>query len=650
MISRATKIFLLWVSLLVLPVVAAADAVPDRFELAAVTFTGVESVSRSALERTLAAQTPPVWKVWAADPVLSAQDLEDDRLRIQQFYRSNGFYQTVVDLSVAVSGPAPDRSTGAPASQNQKLAESGQSPAEALPRVRVTFEIAEGPAVVIDSIDLAIDGPLKGIERAVLLADTHLETGQVFRVAEYEEAKKNITQSLANRGYPFAEVSGKAVVDPAANQAQLSFRVGPGPLTFFGPTTISQEGTAVSEAVIRRALTYTQGQLYDASKVEASRRNLFRLDVFRIAIIQTGEPPAEDGGSVPMRVQLTARDRQSVRLGIGYGTEDKLRLQVGWTYRNLGGQGGLMTLSARSSAINKSVQLAYDQPSFLDARNHLTARAGNELDEPPAYKNRRIFTDVSLNRMLGSHWFMRTGYSLSFNTEESVAADSPVSIPEQQYLDESTRISAVGLEIARDTRNDLLNPKSGSLLAAKIGVAPEFLGSELAYYQPAIDARKLLPVFKGIVLAGRVYLETIQGMQGSTFIPAFKRLYLGGSDTVRGYGYQELPPLDRNGDPIGGQSAFNASVELRFPIYDALSGVTFVDSGLLDLDPFRLEFSDMRYTCGVGLRYDTVIGPIRLDFGYKLNPPTGKDIGDFTDPDGIVGDRWRFYVNIGQAF
>ncbi|MFZ1954967.1 MAG: BamA/TamA family outer membrane protein, partial [Desulfobacterales bacterium] len=75
-----------------------------------------------------------------------------------------------------------------------------------------------------------------------------------------------------------------------------------------------------------------------------------------------------------------------------------------------------------------------------------------------------------------------------------------------------------------------------------------------------------------------------------------------------------------------------------------------VDSGLLGLDPFQLEFSDMRYTCGVGLRYDTVIGPIRLDFGYKLNPPTGKDIGDVTRPDDIVGDRWRFYVNIGQAF
>jgi outer membrane protein assembly complex protein YaeT len=649
LISPEMKIFLLWMTLLVLPAVAAAEVAPDQFELAEVTFTGVESVPKSELARTLIAQTPPFWKVWRSSPVLSAQDLEDDRLRIQQFYRDNGFYQTVAGFTVTVSGPAPVRGISVPP-QSQKITGPGEPPSEALPRVSVTFEITEGPPVLIESIDMTVNGTLKGVDRTLLLADTRLEIGRVFKAAEYEEAKKNINRTLANRGYPFAEITGRAVIDPKANQAQLSFRVTPGPLSVFGPTTINQEGTAVSETVIRRALTYEQGELYDASKVEASRRNLFRLDVFRIAIIQTGTPPAEDGGSVPMRVQLTARDRQSVRLGIGYGTEDKLRLQAGWIYRNLGGQGGLVTVSARSSAIFKNIQVAYDQPYFLDARNHLTARAGNELDEPPAYKNRRIFTDVALNRKLGSNWILRLGYGLSFNTEESVAADDPVGIEERQFLDEDTRISAVGLEVARDTRDDLLNPKSGSLLAARIGVAPEFLGSELAYFQPAVGVRKLLPVFKDIILAGRVNLETIQEMQGSTFIPAFKRLYLGGSDTVRGYGYQELPPLDRNGDPLGGQTAFNASVELRFPIYNALSGATFVDSGLLGLDPFQLEFSDMRYTCGVGLRYDTVIGPIRLDFGYKLNPPTGKDIGDFTNPNEIVGDRWRFYVNIGQAF
>ena len=645
------KIALLLMTLLILPVAAAtADAVPDQFELVAVKFTGVESVSKSELAKTLAAQTPPIWKVWLPAPVLSAQDLEEDRLRIQQFYRNNGYYRTEVAVAATVSGMEPDRKAAEATSRNSESAEPAENLSEKLPRVKVTYEITEGPPVLIESIDMAISGTIKGVDRTALLADTRLEIGQVFKVAEYEEAKKKIKRTLGNRGYPFAEITGRAVVDPKANQAKLSFRATPGPLCVFGPTTISQEGAEVSETVVRRALTYAEGGLYDADKVEASRRNLFKLDVFKIAVVQPDGPPAEEGGPVPMRVQLKSKDRRSVRFGIGYGTEDKLRLQAALTYRNLAGQGGRLTFSARTSAVLKNIQLAYDQPYFLGARNSLSARAGNELEEPPAYKNSRIFTDVSLNRKLGQDWYLRLIYGLSLNTEESVAADSPLDIEEQQFLDENTLISSIGIEMARDTRNDLLNPKTGSLLGAKIAVAPDFLGSELTYFQPAIDVKKYVPVTKNIVLAGRLRLETIEGIQSSSFIPAFKRLYLGGSDTVRGYAFQELPPLDRNGNPIGGQSAFNASVEVRFPIYKEFSGVTFLDTGLLDKDPFRLNFSDMRYTCGVGLRYDTVIGPIRADVGYKLNPPTGKDIGDFANPNDIVGDRWRFYLNIGQAF
>ena len=645
------KIALLLMTLLILPVVAAtADAVPDQFELVAVKFTGVESVSTSELAKTLVAQTPPNWKLWLPAPVLSAQDLEEDRLRIQQFYRKNGYYQTKVSVAVTVSGMEPDRKAEKATNRNSESAEPAESPSGKLPRVKVTYEITEGPPVLIESIDMATSVTIRRVDRTALLADSRLEIGQVFKVVEYEEAKKNIKRTLGNRGYPFAEITGRAVVDPKVNQAKLSFRATPGPLCVFGPTTINQEGPEVSETVVRRALTYTEGGLYDADKVEASKRNLFKLDVFKIAVVQPDGPPAEEGGPVPMRVQLKSKDRRSVRFGIGYGTEDKLRLQAALTFRNIAGQGGRLTFSARTSAVLKNIQLAYDQPYFLDARNSLSAKAGNELEEPPAYKNRRLFTDVSLNRKLGQDWFLGLRYGLSLNKEESIAADSPLDIEERQFLDENTLISLVGIEMARDTRNDLLNPKTGSLLGAKIALAPDFLGSELTYYQPAIEVRKFVPVYNNIILAGQVRLETIQGIQSSSFIPAFKRLYLGGSDTVRGYAFQELPPLDRNGDPIGGQSAFNASVEARFPIYKELSGVTFLDTGLLDKDPFRLNFSDMRYTCGVGLRYDTVIGPIRADVGYKLNPPTGKDIGDFTNPNDIVGDRWRFYLNIGQAF
>jgi len=652
--THTAKTALLLLILLILPVqMLFGTDIPDKFELIGVDFNGVDSVSQKELAKTLAAQPPPIWKFWQPSPILEKEDIEDDLSRIRQFYRNEGYFRTEATVSVTFVGQSTARTPVKEKPPDQNAADrkgEDQTPTPVLPRVKLIFSVIEGPPVLVESIEIDVSQPSDETLTATLQSELPLKPGQVFRTADYEEAKRFIARGLGNRGYPFAEVSGQAVIDPAVHQAKLNFRVNTGPLSVFGPITIEQEGTEVSEKVIRRALVFSEGQKYNAAKVETSRRNLIRLDVFRTALIQLERPSTTGDGPVPMSIQLRAKERRSVRFGAGYGTEDKLRFQAALTYRNIAGQGGRLSLSGRISDILRNVQLTYVQPYFLDAKNTLTTRAGNELEEPPAYKNNKIFAEVALSRKLTRNWYVQGSYGLSFNKEDSVAASAPVDSGELPFLDQTTRISAVGLEIARDSRDDLLNPTTGSYLGAKIELAPELLGSELAFYQPAVETKVYRQVFKHIVLAGRVKFETIQGMQGTTYIPAFKRLYLGGSDTVRGYDFQKLPPLDRNGDPLGGQTGFNASVEARFPLYKELSGVTFLDAGLLSGKPFQLDFADTRYTCGVGLRYNTVIGPIRVDFGYKLNPQTGKDIGDIGQPDKIVDGRWRLYLNIGQAF
>jgi outer membrane protein assembly complex protein YaeT len=654
MIATVKIAVLLLFLLLILPIrMPLANDIPDKFELVGVAFKGVESVSQKELAKALAARIPPFWKFWQPAPTLEREDIEDDLNRIRQFYRNDGYFRAEAEVSVMLVDPSPKRPPAkeeAPGPSAHDPGGDDKAPTPKIPRIKVTFSVKEGSPVVVASIDIDISPPAEEPLPQELKAKLPLVPGRVFQTAKYEEAKKIIARFFGNRGYPFAEVTGQAVIDPTVDQAKLSFRIIPGPLSTFGAITITQEGTEVSETVIRRALVINEGERYNADKVDISRRNLIQLDVFRTALIQTEGPPESNGGPVAMHVQLKSKERRSVRLGAGYGTEDKLRFQAALTYRNLAGQGGRLSLSGRISDILRNVQLTYVQPYFLDAKNTLTTRAGTELEEPPAYKNNKIFADAALRRKLTRNWHMQMSYGLSFNKEESVAASSPVDIEELPYLDQTTRISSAGLEIARDTRDNLLNPTTGSYLGAKIDLAPKIIGSELTYYQQAIEAKVYQQVFKHIVLAGRVQLQTIQGMQDTSYIPAFKRLYLGGSDTVRGYDFQKLPPLNRNGDPIGGQTGLNASVEARFPLYKELSGVAFLDAGLLDVEPFQLDFADTRYTCGVGLRYNTVIGPIRVDFGYKLNPQTGKDIGDIGQPDKIVDGRWRLYLNIGQAF
>lgn len=643
------KRILLLVILLLIPAgLLSADDIPDRFELDGVELNGVESVFRKELAETLAARLPPVWKFWLPGPELVREDIEDDVARIRQFYRKEGYYRTAVAVSVEVAALPADTEEGA--GRDAETPEKNSAVSAAIPRVRVTYTVTEGMPVRVSSVGLDIQPPVDQAAYEAALRGLTLHVGDIFRIADYEAAKDSISLVLGVRGYPFSEVAGQAVVDPKVDEARITFSANPGSLSEFGPISIVQEGEAVSEKVIRRALTFKSGEPYDIEKVETSRRNLIGLDIFRTVVIQVEKPNVSGESSVPVQVKLKTKESRSVEFGIGYGTEDLLRLRAALTYRNLYSQGGRLTLSGRGSALQRKLQLSYTQPYFWDANNILTLSGGNELEEPPAYKNRRIFGNVNLNRKLRNHLFLRLGYQLSFNKEQSSAAEPPLGIDIEKFVNESTAISAVDLEIGRDTRDNLLSPTSGTYLGALISVAPQFIGSELAYYQPAITAKAYHKIFKEVVLASQVKAATIQGIQGTDFIPAYKRLYLGGSSTVRGYDLQKLPPLDSNAQPIGGQTGFNAAVEVRFPLYQALSGVVFLDAGLLDIEPFRLDFSETRYTCGVGLRYDTVVGPIRVDWGYKLNPQTGSDIGNTTTPDKVVDDRWRIYFNIGQAF
>lgn len=218
-------------------------------------------------------------------------------------------------------------------------------------------------------------------------------------------------------------------------------------------------------------------------------------------------------------------------------------------------------------------------------------------------------------------------------------------VTEENYF-----ISAVESEIVRNTTNTEIDPTKGSVSSFHFEVASGILGSEVSYFKPTLRLIKYYPLFRGVVLGGRLRLRAIQETEDTHDIPIFKRLFLGGSNSVRGYGFQKLGPVDEGGTPIGGLSAMDANLEIRYPVFRKLSGVVFLDMGLVDETAFTYKLNRLRYSCGVGLRYMTVVGPIRLDFGYKLNPPTIRDFGKPTFPDEEIEDRWKIHLSVGQAF
>jgi outer membrane protein assembly complex protein YaeT len=634
------SVLCLLLPLMFVPASGRAQAeLPERFRLARLEFQGVHSLSPAVLERNLAGRQPPLWKFWVPGPILEPRDLEMDRQRIEQVYRSEGFYQAEATFK-------PVR-VGGTADPNRAQTEARDT---VLPAVAVVFEISEGPPVRVDRLELSWDRSIESIDSQALKAALPVQTDRRFRVEDYEAAKQKVRFLLADRGFPFATVGGRAVVDLNRNRADVFLEIDTGPRSTFGAVRIDQPPTGTDETVLRRALTFREGDLWSAGKLETSRRNLLQLNVYQSVIFERGPAPEEDGGPVPLTLNLTPRQGRSLQLGIGYGTEDRLRLRAALTWRNMFQKAGQLTLSARRSSLVETLQLQYRQPYFLEARNTLDARGGVQQEDLAAYKTREAFNTVSLTRRFLEDWSWKADYGLAYTRLDELKVNAPQDA-EQLAADRYTLVSAVTGEVVRDTRDDLLNPNEGIYMKASAQLASEVLGSEIEFVAPAFEARAYRTLFDGWVLAGRLRWETVEEIGDTDFIPIFERLFLGGSYTVRGYAFQELPPLDPDTqNPLGGQTALNANLELRFPVYGKLTGTVFMDAGQVDPEPFHVMLDEVRYAAGGGLRYDTVIGPLRLDFGYKLNPPTRSDIGAFTNPGAEIGDRWRIHLNIGQTF
>jgi outer membrane protein assembly complex protein YaeT len=604
-----------------------ADTVPEEFRLSAVKFNGVKHVSKKELANTLAAKVPPKWKFWKPKPTLNRTDLEEDLLRIKQFYQRKGYYRATADFAIV------EKDAAIPST------------------IAVTFTVTEGPPVVAQSIKFITEKHIDDISDQDLQTLFPLKLGQIFVTDLYNDGKKKLTEAYGNHGYPFADIKGKVIVSTEKNVADITLNINPGRLHTFGKIQITENKGYVKDVIIQRAMEFKEGEIYNADQINQSQRNLYNLDVFQVALIKPGKP-VRDSDAVSMDVQLKPKKRRNVKLGVGYGNEDGVRLSGALTYRNPFGRAGSFSLNARRSDIIETIFGSYKQPYIFDAKTQLQANGGWTREKLDSYNNRQIFANATFLRNFKNSWVGRIGYNLELNTLEELKLTDPEEITkalaENEFL-----ISSARAGLYRNTVDNDLNPTKGSLVSASVEYASQGLGSELTFFQPAVEFKKFYSLPKSLVLAGRIRFETIQETEDTDDIPIFKRLFLGGTYTVRGYGFQKLGPLDASGNPLGGQTSLLGNLEIRYPIFKNISGVAFLDVGHVNEAAFTVDAEDVRFACGAGLRYNTIIGPIRLDVGYKINPPTFGDVTDTTIPgeeDKEIEDRWKIHFSIGQTF
>jgi outer membrane protein assembly factor BamA len=431
----------------------------------------------------------------------------------------------------------------------------------------------------------------------------------------------------------------------------VSLEVKPGNLYNFGDISIIGHEEFVKERVVQNALNFHEGELYSRQKIDESRRNLFNLSIFKTAVIRPQEVVAGEH-NIPMNVYVEPRKKQSVKFGVGYGTDDGIRLQASWTYRNLTRRADRLSFHAKRSDIIHSIRANYVVPYFMSKKNSLAGMAGYEHEKTDYYTTNKTRAEVSIIRNLSRHWLTSVGYNFEINNPEDIKIGEDPDEPVDQRDLETYLVSSVRAVLERTTIDDLLNSTEGYSVTGGVEQASAALGSEVDFFRPLVGVKGFMPLKWDMVLGLRTEISTIQETEDTDYIPLSWQYFLGGSRTVRGYSYEEMGVVDRNDVllDVSGYSSLTANVELRYPIWKELSGVLFVDMGALNQESYKFDLNAMRYSTGCGLRYHTIIGPLQLDFGYKLNPPKSVIVDNPLLLDLLNSDRWRVHFNIGQTF
>ncbi|HZR26607.1 MAG TPA: BamA/TamA family outer membrane protein, partial [Vicinamibacterales bacterium] len=394
--------------------------------------------------------------------------------------------------------------------------------------------------------------------------------------------------------------------------------------------------------------------LYRRSIVQESQRRLYGLELFQFANIEPLNPeqqPAE----VPMRVTVAEGKHQRLNFGVGYGTEEKARVDA--EYHQLNFFGGARTAGAhvRYSSLDRGVRLDFNQPYFFAPHFSLAGEGQDWYAYTPAYRSVTLGAKATLKHQADP----QTSWAVSINSEHdnSLVTEDVFKDPTKrnalialglnaQTGEQVGTLNALGFDYQHSTADNILNAHRGYQLAFHAEQAGRIVPGTFNYYSFSADGRHYLPVIGDrVVLASRLQVGNISPVgSAETNVPFSKRYFLGGATSIRGWGRYEISPLDA-GLPIGGDSMLAFSEEIRGVISGNFGGVLFLDGGNVWAGSFGQKLNDLRYAVGPGLRYQTPIGPIRFDFGYQLNP-----IPDLLVNGNPQTRRWRVHFSIGQAF
>ena len=566
----------------------------------------IDSELQAMLDRASAAQRdierPP------SDEMILTQRARGDIDNLRRAMMSLGYYDGTASWRVRPTDPGTTATPDEPAPQT------------------IVFTLDPGHRYRLGQIAINVTGDAAPV-KVPTTRELGLRSDQPVDAATILAAEQDLLRRVRKQSRPFARLGDRtAVIDRDKGTLDLGLFIEPGPPATFGTVTFTGIDN-IEERFLKARLTFKPGDPYDPDVIEESRQALVGTQLF--ATVETVTPDhLEADGSLPVTFKVVQRAQRTIAAGLSYQTDQGPGVNASWEHRNFLGGGETFTSSLLLSQKRYLVQGRFREPDFLQRNQALILDAQAQREDTDAYKSDSISVGAGIERKL---WPNATG---------TLGVAYKLSNVEQFGNTETYGLISVPGTLDWDTTNSVLDPTRGGRLLLQAAPYFDTLGSGDVFLKMRATYSHYLAITRNdsLVLALRGSVGSITGASLGA-VPPDERFYAGGGGSIRGVGFQLAGPLDANGDPIGGLSIVEFNSELRWRFAENIGLATFLDGGsaFADTNPFDSD-GDLRFGAGVGLRYYTPIGPIRLDVAVPLN--RRKD----------VDDEFQVYVSIGQAF
>ena len=445
----------------------------------------------------------------------------------------------------------------------------------------------------------------------------------VYSISKLRTGVMNIGDLYSERGYAYADVNPITKINESSRTVDVNIEVDRGRKVYVGEITVIGN-TRTLDNVIRREFRLKEGELFDSVKLKRSKQRINNLQFFEDVKIDTRRGKEPD--LVEIITTVTERQTGSINVGAGFSSNENLIFNAGISQNNFMGTGRRVVFSTNLSSRRSDYNLSLTDPRLFDTELSGGVDAFNTKTNYWSYMAKRTGGGIRIGKSLSEYDWL----GINYNYADTEISD--VKVATSHLKNENRTTSRISPSFIRDTRDNFMNPSSGSRHVVRLDLAG--LGGT-KFHKASYEGSHYWPIIGKLVGMVHGEIAWADGYADDS-LPAFERYYMGGPKSLRGYQIRNVGPKDSLGNPLGGNQSLLLNLELQYPFTKGLRGFAFYDRGQLygvgndtSTTATTWDLAKMRDSIGAGVRFLSPFGPIGLAYGVKLDKATGEKDGEF---------------------